>query len=301
MMTRAYVTAIFALMSVSQAYGAISVTPFNINTTTNANSARNALLGPGITTIGNATGVGSSVSAGTFTGGLSAGIGINNGIVLTTGNAGLIDSTNSSDSSSGIASFSGDASLNALGGGATLDTTSLTFSFEFAGGVGGNLFFNYVFASEEYNEYANTQFNDVFAFFLDGVNVALIPTTSTPVSINTVNGGNPLGTGPQNPQFYNNNDPSDGGIFPFEYDGFTDVFSVAALGLSPGTHTIKLAISDRGDRNYDSAVFIQAGTFSNAPTPPSGAVPEASQLLIWVGLALCGYSGRRAIATMLRA
>ena len=37
------------------------------------------------------------------------------------------------------------------------------------------------------------RFNDVFGFFLDGKNIALIPATESPVSIDNVNGGNPLG------------------------------------------------------------------------------------------------------------
>ena len=52
--------------------------------------------------------------------------------------------------------------------------------------------FKYVFGSEEYNEYVDTTFNDVFGFFLDGENIALIPGTPTPVSINNVNCGNPF-------------------------------------------------------------------------------------------------------------
>lgn len=69
--------------------------------------------------------------------------------------------------------------------------------------TGGNLFFSFVFASEEYNEYVNSSFNDVFGFFVNGVNIALVPGTSTPVAINSVNcgysGGGALpGTNPEN-------------------------------------------------------------------------------------------------------
>jgi hypothetical protein len=59
--------------------------------------------------------------------------------------------------------------------------------------------FRYAFGSEEYMEFANSSFNDVFGFFISGPNpsggsytnqnIALIPGTATPVTINNVNGG----------------------------------------------------------------------------------------------------------------
>ena len=59
---------------------------------------------------------------------------------------------------------------------------------------GDSLVFNYVFASEEYLEFVGAGVNDAFAFILTGVtvpypstNIALIPGTSTPVSIDDVN------------------------------------------------------------------------------------------------------------------
>ena len=164
--------------------------------------------------------------------------------------------------------LSGDSDLNNLVPNYnTYDATILEFDFTTKG---GNVSFNYVFASEEYIEYTNTEYNDVFGFFLDGQNIALIPGTNTPVAINTVNGGDPLGNNPSNPQFFNKNDLNDGGVFHnLEYDGFTTAFTAQALGLSAGTHTIKLAIVDTGDALLDSAVFVQANSFSSDVPEPS--------------------------------
>ncbi|NWF61631.1 MAG: PEP-CTERM sorting domain-containing protein [Fischerella sp.] len=246
----------------------------NITTTGNGNDLVNSILGSGIT-VSNVTYNGYPTASGLFTDGLSSGIGIDKGIILTTGNANLAVGPNNQDGATGSNSFPGDADLNSLiPGFNTYDAAVLEFDFE---STTGDLFFNYVFASEEYNEYANSSFNDVFGFFLDGVNIALIPGTTTPVSINNVNGGNPLGTNPKNPQYYINNDLSDGGpFFNIQYDGFTKVFTAQVKGLSAGKHNIKLAIADAGDSILDSAVFIQAGTFSSEPPKD---VPEPASLL----------------------
>jgi len=169
----------------------------------------------------------------------------------------------------------------------------LEFSFQLDPTASQDLFFNFVFASEEYNEFANSLFNDVFAFFLDGQNIAFIPGTTTPISINTINGGDPLGVNPQNPQFYNNNSIFDNGQFLnlFGYDGFTTVFTAQSLGVGPGTHTIKLAISDVFDDIYDSAVFLQMGSFSNVQV---GTQPAPGD---WRGIQFLENAHDRNVAT----
>jgi hypothetical protein len=245
----------------------------SITTTTDPNFLVNNILGSGIT-VSNLTYNGAALASGTFTDGLSSGIGIDKGIILTSGNATLAPGPNNLDSAGSNNGLLGDTNLNSLNPGfSTQDASVLTFDFT---SDTGDLFLNYVFASEEYNEFSNGRFNDVFGLFVDGENIALVPGTTTPVSINNVNGGNPLGTNAQNPLFYNNNDLSDGKpFFNIQYDGFTNVFTAQAKGLAAGRHKIKLAIADVGDSVYDSAVFIQAGTFSSTPT----SVPEPASIL----------------------
>lgn len=239
--------------------------------TGNAGLLANKILGSGVTIVGTPTLTGGNLdnnlsSAATFTGGLSTGIGIDSGILLTSGHASNVSSTNTSDSITGDFGGAGNAALNSLiPDYVTFDATVLDFQFTT---TTGNLYFNFSFGSEEYNEWANTIFNDVFGFFVDGKNIALLPGTNIPISIDNINGGNPFGTNPQHPNYFHNNAVADGGPFyNFEYDGFTSVFTVSALGLGTGTHSISLAIADAGDHILDSGVFIQAQSFGDDPTP----------------------------------
>jgi hypothetical protein len=109
--------------------------------------------------------------------------------------------------------------------------------------------FNYFFASEEYNEYVGTLYNDVFGFELNGVYIALLPGGTTSVAINNVNSG-------VNSQYYINND---GGAYQTQADGFTT--TLQANGIQLSTNHIKIAVADVGDSHWDSWVFLEGGTF----------------------------------------
>jgi plastocyanin len=126
--------------------------------------------------------------------------------------------------------------------------------------------FRFVFASDEYNEWANTPFNDVFAFYINGNNCALVPNTSQPISVNTINNGNtenpfPPDPGPQNPSLFRNNDlQQGGGSINTEMDGLTVVLTCIAGVTEDATNHIKLAIADANDEILDSVVFLQANS-----------------------------------------
>jgi hypothetical protein len=228
-----------------------------------------ALVGGGVS-ISNVTYTGASIAAGTFTGGTGI-IGFNSGIILSSGDSAGVVGPNTSPGFSVCNATAGDADLTALAGGtATQDAAVLEFDFV---PTSNQVSFNYVFASEEYPEFVGS-FNDVFGFFVNGVNVALVPGTSTVVSINNVNCLS-------NSSYYiNNNAPGFTGTCGLPYanldtqmDGLTTVLAAKAT-VNPGvTNHIKLAIADAVDCAYDSDVFLQANslvaptdTFTPSPT-----------------------------------
>jgi uncharacterized repeat protein (TIGR01451 family) len=225
------------------------------------------LAGPGVT-VSNVTFTGASVAGGSFAGGLADGLGIDTGVILSSGNVANAAGPNDDDGITGFNERPGDASLNVIvgEGHTTFDAAVLEFDFVPASST---VSFRYVFASDEYNEFVGL-INDVFAFFIDGQNVALVPGTSTPIAINTVN----LDT---NSAFYRNNDPSDLGIptpFGTQFDGFTTVL-IATATLTPNvSHHIKLAIADTDDFVLDSAVFLQAASFVSENLTISKTAPS---------------------------
>ncbi|MCZ8250277.1 choice-of-anchor L domain-containing protein [Microcystis sp. LE19-195.1E] len=227
-----------------------SLTTTDLNSVTAANLVT-ALVGSGVT-VSSISFTGANVAAGLFSGGLAAGLGINGGIVLSSGNIALATGPNNSSSAGANNSQLGDTDLNSIvTPNTTNDAAVLQFNFI---PLSSTISFAFVFASEEYPEYVGSQFNDVFAFFVNGQNIALIPGTTTPVSINNVS---PV----TNSAFFISNT---GGTFDNQFDGFTTVLSATADKLAPGIPaTIKLAIADTTDFIFDSAVFIQAGSFGN--------------------------------------
>ncbi len=246
-------------------------------TITNVSSPQDlvdTIVDPSSITITNVSFTGTLTAVGLFSGGNDSGLDINSGIILTTGSAQGAIGPNDSDSYSVDNGLAGDSDLDALVSPyETYDATVLEFDFTTSS---GDLYFNFIFASEEYEEYVNSEFNDVFAFYVDGVNIALIPNTSEPITVNTVNQLT-------NSEYYVSNVSGD---YDIQYDGFTTVLTASILGLSSGTHHMKIAIADTSDHIYDSAVFIEAGTFSGYNPEP---VPEPSTaLLVCLGLFIMG-------------
>ncbi len=250
------------------------------------------LLGPDVT-VSNAVLTAAPLAAGTFTGALSV-IGFDQGIILSSGDVGTLAGPNLGDATSTDNMAPGDPDLDALiPGYMTFDAAILEFDFTCP--TAQDVVFQYVFGSEEYNEWVNTPYNDVFGFFLNGTNIALAPAgcsnAGSPVSINNVNCGNPyIGTGP-NCNCYRNNSLTDGGGFiNTELDGLTQVFFATGTIL-PGTNHIKIAIADAGDQVLDSDVMIRCQSFTCGTAPITGACCLLSGQCITLTSGDCAANG----------
>jgi hypothetical protein len=245
-----------------------------------------ALVGEGVS-VSNVTFTGALVAGGTFTGGESI-VGFDEGVILSSGAVASVVGPNQSDSITTSNGTAGDPDLASLVGGATtFDAGVLAFDFV---PDASTVFFRYVFASDEYNEYVGTGFNDVFGFFVNGTNCAMV--NSAPVSINTVNGGNPFGMNASHPELYRNNDPNDPGPagIDTEMDGLTTVLTCEAPVEANATNSMKLAIADVGDSIIDSNVFIEAASLTTTPPTEAPGAPTDVQAIPGNGTALLTWS-----------
>lgn len=257
-------------LSLLGAVNAFPITVTNLGGGVTATDLANSLLASasGITLV-SASYTGSNAASGTFTGGNASGVGIDSGIILTSGLTASLGGGFTDDNGA-----AGDSLLTAIVGAGTFNASILTITFI---PTASNIQFGYVFASREYPEYVNSIFNDVFAFQVNGVNRALVPGTSVPVSINNVNCGEPGATSPgPNPtncaQFRDNRS---GAISSLDVGGFTNLFALTA-SVNPGVENVlRLAIADTSDEILDSAVFLQGGTLQTCGGP---GLPACGQL-----------------------
>jgi len=253
---------------------------------------QNVLAGPGViisnvTLNGNPAAMISNEQVGSFND-VNSDVGLASGVVLGSGNVTMAAQLNTGGGSSlgGTGAAGVDPDLASITPNTIFDECVVEFDFV---PQGDTIQFNYVFASEEYEEYVCGTVNDAFGFFLSGnnpsggtynaQNLALIPDplnpllfTTTPVSINTVNPGVPGANG--NIVNCTNIDPNFAAynIFytanttnTYEYDGRTVVLQARAYVNCNQTYHIKLAIGDGGDGAFDSGVFLEAASFSSAP------------------------------------
>jgi gliding motility-associated-like protein len=237
------------------------------NTLTPAQLVQNILVGGGVT-VSNITYSGTLTSYASFTNGGTTNLGLADGVIMCTGNATDIPQAASVLMSTDLSGPS-DANLDNLTSGGTHDATVLEFDFI---PLSDTIKFRYVFGSEEYHDYVNSNYNDVFGFFVTGpnplggnynsFNIAKIPGTNLPVAINNVNNGysgNACSSGPCNNCAYFIDNCNNTTIV---CDGFTTVLTAWCPVTPCVQYHIKLAIADVGDGVLDSGVFLEANSFS---------------------------------------
>ncbi len=142
------------------------------------------------------------------------------------------------------------------------DLCIIEFDFE---ATGDSISFNYVFGSDEYLEWVNSQYNDIFGFFLDGpgiegpyangaVNLAEVPGSDPqlPITISSVNDQT-------NSEFYIDN-PGNNVLCQ---DGYTVKLTAKSAVICGEVYHIRLAIADGTDTALESIVILEAGSFES--------------------------------------
>ncbi len=218
--------------------------------------------------------IGNIKSIGSFTNAKDI-IGIKEGIVFTTGNLEDVPGPNSSTGITGGHYGESDAPYlkEVVRGVPFFDVVGIEFDFT---PTSDFVSFNYVFASEEYCEYVNSEFNDAFGFFVSGpgidgdgfnesINVAKVEQKDDAVTINNVNHL-------KNEAYFVNNftridaqqcnvkyEPKN--LAGIEFDGYTTKLQAFFSVIPCETYHIRLVVGDVSDDILDSAVFLEGKSF----------------------------------------
>lgn len=195
------------------------------------------------------------------------------GVVLTTGDVTKTKGPNNTILSDGNSSWTGDADLENIlltQSGIKMKSINASFiEFEF-NPKSSNFNFSFLFASEEYGT-AQCNYSDAFAFLLQDVttgapakNLALVPNTNFPISVETIRDGANNSACPSANLSYFGSFNGDGFGPAINFNGQTVRMVASAAGLDINhTYKIKLVIADGGNNTeYDSAIFIEANSFN---------------------------------------
>ncbi|MFV8366070.1 choice-of-anchor L domain-containing protein [Flavobacterium sp. XS1P27] len=214
---------------------------------------------------------GSQNSYGYFNSGASS-FPFTQGVVLSTWSSKNSEGPYVSTRGGGNSSWLSDSDLEqALGITNTVNATILEFDFI---PLTNFISFNYIFASNEYQSYFPCEFSDGFAFLIKEIgtstyqNLAVLPNTSTPVSsvnvhplinpITDTQGNVRPGCPSINETYFNGFNTI---TSPINYSGQTKVLTAQTNVIAGKTYHIKLVIADDENEDYDSAVFLEAGSF----------------------------------------
>lgn len=136
--------------------------------------------------------------------------------------------------------------------------------------------FNYIFASEEYtSDFPCGVYSDGFALLLKKVgdptytNMAILPGTAGPVSVtNIVPSGNGFSCGPINEAYFGGMNTAN---IETNFNGRTIPLTATATVIPGQTYHFKMVLADASDSGFDSAVFLQGGSFDIGMTIVDGS------------------------------
>ena len=142
------------------------------------------------------------------------------------------------------------------------DVCAIEFDFV---ATGDTIRFNYVFGSDEYLAWINSQYNDIFGFFLSG------PGINGPYTDNAINLAEVPGSDPQlaitissvnnvtNSAYYVDNPGND----ILCQNGYTVKLTAESEVECGETYHIRLAIADGSDTALESIVILESGSFES--------------------------------------
>jgi hypothetical protein len=176
---------------------------------------------------------------------------------------------------SGSSSWAGDADLDVALGINSINATVLEFDFI---PVTNFISFDYIFASNEYQDVYPCYYSDGFAFLIKEngssgsyTNIAVLPNTATSVSSINVHpiipnftrtdGTTIAGCPAANEQYFGQSNTASTNSSPINYAGQTTVLTAQTIVIAGKSYHIKLVLADDQLVDYDSAVFLQAGSF----------------------------------------
>tara|TARA_B100000809_G_C15137944_1_gene531534 strand:+ start:177 stop:2561 length:2385 start_codon:yes stop_codon:yes gene_type:complete len=272
-----FITVLFAVQSLKAQLAVSNTAPYN----SPAYLVNNVLLGQNVTA-SNITFNGDPSQIGFFSNGLAGAtnpLGIDSGIVISSGNVSDIPSGGNQPNTN--FGNPGDPDLltiaQSVRPGITSSDDAAALEFDFTP-LGDTVEFRFSFASEEYLQWINSNFNDIFAFFLSGpgyagpyaapvafpagaTNLALVPGTASPITISTIYVDPTETPTSMNGSYFINNP----GENTFDFNGYTTVISIKFVVTCNALYHFKFAVSDCGDGTLDTGVLMEGSSFASSP------------------------------------
>ncbi|KIC29648.1 Hint domain-containing protein [Leisingera sp. ANG-M6] len=235
-----------------------TATELNIDSTATAIQMAEEIFGDGVT-VTSASYSGDNLSSGIYTGADTTTPGVapaDSGVILSTGyvrdftnsdgSTNTNQNTNTTTNTSGV---NGDADFDSLAGASTFDASFLEINFV---PDGDTLTIDFVLSSEEYPEFANSQYNDVIGVWVNGVEAQVTIGDGT-ASIGNINDGT------ENVYVDNTGDQ-----YNTEMDGFTITLTFVAPVNAGEINTLKIGVADTADSSYDTNLLIAGGSVQTA-------------------------------------
>ncbi|NSY36963.1 choice-of-anchor L domain-containing protein [Leisingera sp. ANG59] len=235
-----------------------TATELNIDTNATAAQMAEEIFGDGVT-VTSASYSGDTLSSGIYSGADTTTPGVapaDSGVILSTGHArdftnsdGSTNTNQNTNTSTNTSGVNGDSDFDSLAGASTYDASFLEIDFV---PDGDTLTIDFVLSSEEYPEFANSQYNDVIGVWVNGVEAQVSIGDGT-ASIGNINDGT------ENVYVDNTGDQ-----YNTEMDGFTITLTFVAPVNAGEINSLKIGVADTSDSSYDTNLLIAGGSVQTA-------------------------------------